>query len=94
MKSVVVIGGGMSGLTAAWWLQRAGVEVTLFEQEDRPGGTIRTVKEGGWLIETGPNSALETTPLFGQMFEELGILDRRLYPDARRFSAPLSRRLR
>jgi len=82
VKHAVVIGGGMSGLTAAWWLQKNGVRVTVFEREERPGGTIRTVRNGDWLIETGPNSSLETTPLFGRMFEELGILDRRLYPDA------------
>jgi oxygen-dependent protoporphyrinogen oxidase len=82
MKHTVVIGGGMSGLTAAWWLHRAGARVTVFEREDLPGGTIRTVRDGEWLIETGPNSSLETTPLFNRMFGELGILDRRVYPAA------------
>ncbi len=72
----------MSGLTAAWWLHRAGVDVTVLEREPRPGGTIRTVRQGEWLIETGPNSALETTPLFGTMFDALGIREERLYPDA------------
>jgi oxygen-dependent protoporphyrinogen oxidase len=82
MKHTVVIGGGMSGLTAAWWLHRAGARVTVFEREDLPGGTIRTVRDGEWLIETGPNSSLETTPLFNRMFGELGILDRQVYPAA------------
>lgn len=79
---VAVVGAGVSGLTAAWWLQRGNVDVTVLERAGQPGGTIRSVIEDGWLVESGPNSALETTPLFGQMFAELGILDRRLYPDA------------
>ena len=40
---------------------------------------MRTVRKNGWLIEQGPNSALETTPLFRMMFESLGILEERVY---------------
>ena len=40
---------------------------------------MKTHREGGWLIETGPNSALETTPLFSELFNELGIIDKRRY---------------
>lgn len=83
MKSAIVIGGGISGLTAAWWLQRAGIDVTILERESRAGGTMRTMHEKGWLIETGPNSSLETTPLFSEMFKELGILDQRVYADGK-----------
>ena len=79
---VVVIGAGISGLTAAWWLHKAGLDVTVLEREPSVGGTMRTIREGGWLVETGPNSALETTPLFNQLFEELGITGERLYADA------------
>jgi oxygen-dependent protoporphyrinogen oxidase len=76
---VVVIGAGISGLAVAWWLRRSGVDVIVLERESWVGGTMRTIEEDGWLVETGPNSALETTPLFGQMFDELGILDERRY---------------
>ncbi len=77
--SVIVVGGGISGLTAAWWMRTAGMNVTVLEQEARAGGTMRTLEEDGWLIETGPNSTLETTPLLEQMFEGLGIAGERLY---------------
>lgn len=80
---VAVIGAGISGLTAAWWLHKAGVDVTMLEKNAHVGGTMRTIREDGWLIETGPNSALETTPLFNEMFEALGIIGERLYPDAK-----------
>lgn len=79
---VVIIGGGISGLTAAFWLKQNGVPVTVLERDAVPGGTMRTMQDGGWMIETGPNSALETTPVFGQMFDLLGLTRDRLYADA------------
>jgi|WetSurMetagenome_2_1015567.scaffolds.fasta_scaffold75247_1 protoporphyrinogen/coproporphyrinogen III oxidase len=79
MSRLIVIGAGVSGLTAAFWAQRAGWEVTVLEAAAVPGGTMRTDHENGWLIETGPNSALETTPIFGEMFELLGITGERRY---------------
>lgn len=78
-QRVVIVGGGISGLSVAWWLHRAGYDVRVLERESRPGGTMLTDHEDGWLVEKGPNSALETTPLFGQMFEELGIINERVY---------------
>lgn len=81
--SVAIIGAGISGLTAAFWLRKAGMEVTVLEASHTVGGTMKTLREDGWLVETGPNSALETTPLFNQMFEALGILDERVYADER-----------
>jgi len=81
-RPVVVIGGGISGLTAAFWLARSGADVTVLEAAPFVGGTMRTAETDGWLVETGPNSALETTPLFGQMFDALGITAERKYADA------------
>ncbi len=87
-KSVVVIGAGISGLCVAYWLMKRGASVTVLEKDSEPGGTMRTVRDDGWLIETGPNSALETTPLFEQLFQELGIAEQKIYADpasARRY---------
>jgi protoporphyrinogen oxidase len=56
---VAVVGGGVTGLTAATELLRAGVGVTLFERAGRPGGVVSAVREDGWLRELGPNSLLE-----------------------------------
>ncbi len=78
-KKVTVIGAGISGLTTAYWLHKKGIEVTVIEKESEVGGTMKTIHENGWLIESGPNSALETTPLFNQLFEDLNILDQRVY---------------
>lgn len=78
-KSVVVIGGGISGLCVAYWLKKRSISVTLLEREAEPGGTMKTIRDGGWLIESGPNSALETTPLIRQLVEELGLTEQFLY---------------
>ncbi len=78
-KQVVVIGAGISGLTTAYWLKQKGIEVRILEKDSEVGGTMKTINENGWLVESGPNSALETTPLFNQLFSDLGILDERIY---------------
>lgn len=54
MKKIVIIGAGISGLTAGWYLQEKGYQVTLLEKEKRAGGWIRTVREDGFLFELGP----------------------------------------
>jgi oxygen-dependent protoporphyrinogen oxidase len=78
-KRVVIIGAGISGLLVAYWLKKRGFQVTVLEKESHPGGTMRTFRGGGWLVEAGPNSALETTPLFKEIFQELGISDQVVY---------------
>lgn len=70
---ITIIGGGISGLATAWWLKKKGFSVTVFERDAEVGGTMKTIRTDGWLIETGPNSALETTPLFQTLFADLGI---------------------
>ncbi|HEX7572320.1 MAG TPA: protoporphyrinogen oxidase [Bacteroidota bacterium] len=81
-RDVIIVGAGISGLTVAYFLRRAGVSVTVLDPGDVPGGTMQTVMDGEWMVETGPNSALETTPLFGEMFDGLGIAGERLYAAA------------
>jgi oxygen-dependent protoporphyrinogen oxidase len=78
---ILIAGAGISGLAVAWYLRRAGLNVTVLDPGDGPGGTMQTVAEKGWLVETGPNSALETTPLFAEMFDGLGITGERVYAD-------------
>lgn len=85
-KRVVIIGAGISGLCVAYWLKKAGVNVFVFEKDADVGGTMKTFRQEGWLVETGPNSALETTPLFQELFESLGITEKRVdaHPQASR----------
>jgi len=79
--SVAVIGAGITGLTAAFRLQRAGIPVVLHEASDRAGGAIRSVRQGGYLAEEGPNTILETSPLIAELVREAGLEGRVLRPD-------------
>ena len=83
---VAVIGGGVTGLTAAVELRRAGVDVTVLERAARPGGVVAAQREDGWLRELGPNSLLEGSTEIADFIDGLGLGPRRLYaaPEAKR----------
>ncbi len=83
MKTVAVIGGGITGLVAAFRLRERGVPVTLYEAGAQPGGVIRTVRDAGWLVECGPATVLETSPLISDLVRDLGLESRRRYTDPR-----------
>ena len=76
-SSVAVIGGGLTGLTAAWRLHRAGCRVTVFEKAPQVGGAIVTTGRDGWLVEGGPNS-LQQTPEIAALLGELGLDGQRI----------------
>jgi oxygen-dependent protoporphyrinogen oxidase len=71
--NVAVLGGGVTGLTAAWKLTGAGHSVRLLEAGPRLGGAVRTDLVDGWLVEGGPNSFRESRPAIGAVMEELGL---------------------
>jgi oxygen-dependent protoporphyrinogen oxidase len=79
MKPVAIIGGGITGLTAAHALQKAGVPVILFEGSNRLGGVIQSLRRGSYLAEFGPNSILETSPVISNLIRDLGLENRRVY---------------
>lgn len=81
MSSIALIGGGITGLTAAFQLQQKHVPVTLYEAAGRTGGVIQSIRQNGYLAEFGPNTVLETSPKIGQLVEDLGLSSRRLYSD-------------
>lgn len=74
-RQVAVIGGGISGLTAAFrLLQRdASLGVTLFEASSRLGGVIQSDASQGVILEGGPDSFLSRKPEAIQLAEELGL---------------------
>ncbi len=88
MRDIVVIGGGISGLSAAYYIRKlaAGsgteVNVTLLEEGGRTGGKIRTDFDGGFLVEGGPDSVMASRGRFMELCEELGIWGRVIAPSA------------
>lgn len=81
MKSVAIIGAGITGLTAAFYLKRKGLAVTVYEASGRVGGVIQSLRAGGYLAEFGPNTLLETSPKISQLVKDAGLQSRRLDPD-------------
>lgn len=81
MKSVAIIGAGITGLTAAFYLKRKGLAVTVYEASGRVGGVIQSLRKNGYLAEFGPNTLLETSPKISQLIKDAGLQSRRLDPD-------------
>ncbi len=72
-QHVVIVGGGISGLSAAYDLARAGIAHTLFEKSPRPGGVIETQSELDCVLECGPDSFLAAKPEALALIKELGL---------------------
>jgi oxygen-dependent protoporphyrinogen oxidase len=79
MKKVIIIGGGISGLSTAWLLRdkarEAGVEfeLTLLEKEARVGGKIWSIREEGYTCEWGPNGFLDSKPQTLELCRSIGV---------------------
>jgi protoporphyrinogen/coproporphyrinogen III oxidase len=69
---VVIIGAGLTGLTTAFYLKKAGISFILVDQKDKVGGVIETHKENSFTIECGPNTGVLSHPEVIELFEELG----------------------
>lgn len=69
---VIVVGGGMAGLTASAFAARAGLSVLLFEKESVVGGLINSFERNGFVWDAGIR-ALENSGIILPMLESLGI---------------------
>jgi protoporphyrinogen/coproporphyrinogen III oxidase len=75
---IAVLGAGISGLTAAFWLKRAGFSVACLEASERPGGSITTWSGEGFRFELGPNTVLNNALEIDRLCEAAGILCERI----------------
>ncbi|MGA2135089.1 MAG: protoporphyrinogen oxidase [Bryobacteraceae bacterium] len=73
--SVGIIGGGISGLSTAYYLAKSGVAATVIEGRPRLGGVIQTEQAGGCVIEGGPDSFISMKPAAMELIRELGMAD-------------------
>ncbi|WP_415300735.1 FAD-dependent oxidoreductase [Candidatus Pelagibacter sp. Uisw_134_02] len=56
MKEVIIIGGGISGLSVAWRLINKGFKVKIIEADDRVGGLAKSIKIDNYYFDIGPHS--------------------------------------
>ncbi|MFB4475355.1 protoporphyrinogen oxidase [Oceanobacillus caeni] len=84
-KNIVIVGGGITGLSAAYYLkkliQSKSLPYTfkLIEASERLGGKIQTIKRDGFTIEKGPDSLLERKPSAIKLVKELGLEDEMIH---------------
>ncbi len=73
---ITIVGGGITGLSAAYELHRRGADFRLFEASSRFGGILRTDYTSDFVIDAGPDAMLARKPAGIELCEELGIAHR------------------
>lgn len=85
MKKVIIVGGGIAGLSTAWFLSEqakaSGIQIgiTVVERENRLGGLVQTIHSDGCLMEAGPDAFLSEKPAAADLCRSIG-LDAELIP--------------
>lgn len=72
-EHVIILGAGLTGLSAAVALQQRGVRVTVLESASRPGGAVQSEKAAGFLVEHGPNSMMTHDTAVSAFLRETGL---------------------
>ncbi|CAD2079089.1 protoporphyrinogen oxidase [Phocicoccus pinnipedialis] len=73
MKKVAIVGAGITGLSAAYYLSKAGASVDVFEASDHIGGKIKTYRKDGYVIELGPESYISRKQSLTDLAKEIGM---------------------
>lgn len=69
---IVIIGAGIGGLVAAFLLSARGLDVTVIERTDAPGGKMREIAIGSARIDAGP-TVLTMRHVFDEIFADAGM---------------------
>ncbi|MES2221574.1 MAG: protoporphyrinogen oxidase [Acidobacteriota bacterium] len=78
MKNIVIIGGGITGLSTAFYLQQNApndIQTTLIESSPRLGGKILSAHQDGFTVECGPDSFITQKPAAITLCRDLGLAD-------------------
>ncbi len=75
MYDVIVIGAGVAGLTSALQLGRQGLSVLILEANEMPGGNVRTLRQDGFCLETGPSSFMGSSESIWRLAEKLDLTE-------------------
>jgi len=70
-KDIIIIGAGLTGLTAAHYLNKSGADFHVLEKKDQPGGVINSARENGFSYEEGPNTGVLGTAEVVDLFDDL-----------------------
>ena len=70
-QDIIIIGAGITGLTLAYYLKKAGKKVLILEKQNRCGGVIQTITENDFTFETGPSTGVVGTIEIAELFEDL-----------------------
>lgn len=96
-KSVVILGGGMSGLVAGYEFAKRGVPVRIIEKQSIPGGLARTIRFDDYYIDSGPHLFHTSNPEIMAYWERVfpgafrtPALYGKNYVDGQYFDYPLS----
>ena len=73
LRSVLVVGAGIAGLTAAYRLSKLGVDVTILEASERVGGRMSSDRRDGCLIDRGAQFLSDGYSVICDLISELGL---------------------
>ena len=73
MPKLIIIGGGLAGLTAAYEAETRGIEYVLLERGARVGGLVQTERVDGFVIDRGPESIITDKPAGVGLARALGL---------------------
>ncbi len=94
MKKVIIIGGGIAGMTAGIYLQKAGFSTEIYEKNAVPGGQCTGWKRDGYMIDNCIHWLTGTRPGSGlhELWKEVGALGEgiELYEKEKFFSTELN----
>src|SRR3989338_7914541 len=75
MKDVIIIGAGIAGLSAGFELYKNNIDFQILEPANRAGGSIKTVKIGDYLVESGPSTFNSLSKEIMELVKDLDIED-------------------